>query len=150
MRTIRYRGLRKDNPTIWVYGFYVTSSIEHHAGERHFIVCGDNPSLYAGREFIEVLPESVGQWTGLDLDDKEVYENDILKGGNGKLWVIIFKKYGWWVCNEKIADRMSHKFAGAESYPLLQYLNMSMESGIKMATVIGSIHTHPELIKEKV
>jgi len=62
MRTIKFRGLRFDGKG-WVCGHYYDDEIQS------FIISGINT--------YEVIPESIGQFTGLiDVDGKEIYEGD--------------------------------------------------------------------------
>ena len=67
MREIRFRGKRVDNGE-WVYGYFLI------AASMPFI------SVFGEMNPILVIPESVGQFTGLhDKNGKEVYEGDILR-----------------------------------------------------------------------
>jgi len=62
MRTIKFKGLRVDGKG-WVCGHYYDDEIQS------FIISGINT--------YEVIPESVGQFTGLiDIQGKEIYEGD--------------------------------------------------------------------------
>jgi hypothetical protein len=62
MRTIKFRGLRVDGKG-WVCGHYYDDEIQS------FIISAINT--------YEVIPESVGQFTGLiDIQGKEIYEGD--------------------------------------------------------------------------
>jgi uncharacterized phage protein (TIGR01671 family) len=81
-RQIKFRGKRTDNGE-WVYGYYVV------ADEKHYIFTGQTGLSQASaahvimyKDFVryEVIPETVGQFTGvLDLfDEKEICEGDIL------------------------------------------------------------------------
>lgn len=80
-RTIKFRG--KDIKTgEWVYGYYSVFTYESQGGDYprddtgHFImpIKGDNDQREED-EYVRVIPESVGQFTGsLDRADKEVYE----------------------------------------------------------------------------
>jgi hypothetical protein len=64
MRTIKFRGLRVDGKG-WVCGHYYDDEIQS------FIIYGINT--------YEVIPESVGQFTGLiDIQGKEIYEGDYI------------------------------------------------------------------------
>lgn len=80
MREILFRGKRKDNGE-WVEGFLLK-------GQRTYIVTLDavdymvvSISYAACVELVEVIPESVSQYTGLtDKNGEKIFEGDLLNG----------------------------------------------------------------------
>lgn len=85
-RTIKFRGKRLDNGE-WLYGSLIvwvdscTIYADAPSPKRYFITENDRGCLntISGQYAKEVIPETVGQYTGtIDIDDKEIYEGDIV------------------------------------------------------------------------
>lgn len=78
--------------------------------------------------YVEVHPESVGQFTGLtDKSGKEIYDGDILDGNR----VVTFKYGAFW--NDEIF--------GKGKFPICFHLSEKLDHKI-----IGNIHDNPELL----
>lgn len=129
MRTIKFRGKTHGNGK-WYYGSLVYSN-EINAAIYFQIGSG----LVKTMDWVYVIPETIGQFTGLyDCDGKEIYEGDILRFGNSKCGVCEVK---W---DESIA-----------AFCICFYFKDEIGSrplggGVEFA-IIGNIHDNPELLK---
>lgn len=130
MREIKFRGKRMDNGE-WVFGDY--GKFHKRDGDwTHEIHC-PIPKI-SGSYWNEVIPETVGQFTGLlDRRGKEIYEGDILKriGDDGDEIFII----EW---NEQSGGFNLNYIYFGEIYDLEELWSDSQ--------VIGNIHDNPELM----
>lgn len=138
MREILFRGKRVDNGE-WVFGSYAFEprrkgafgqTISDLDQERHYIVSKKN------YEYWEVVPETVGQYTGLtDKNGKRIFEGDIVSSNKRKTWIgmgeVWFGNSAFW-CGER------------EWAKLLRVVCLEDEQ----AEIIGNIHDNPELLEE--
>lgn len=129
MRKIQFRGKCKDNNE-WVIGGY------YPLYPNHIIVVDHRVLGEADRvNHYEVVPETVGQFTGLtDKNGKEIYEGDIL--------------YMWNTGMKKAIVKFTHgTFAlFVEDDKYLQPLNLQYWLD---SEIIGNIHDNPELFKKE-
>lgn len=129
MREILFRGKRKDNGE-WVYGAYYKQ--EHIYGYEKVVHCiitsKDVLSNDLGLDYEEVIPETIGQYTGLtDKNGKKIFEGDIAKDNYGNIYRIIFSDMGYFC---------------AENYIFWEFI-----TDLGEIEVIGNIHDNPELLK---
>lgn len=163
MREILFRGKRKDNGE-WVEGDYAYSNTE----DKHYIICDlemqsmsyEENDLYA-IEWYEVIPETVGQYTGLSdksSSNKKIFEGDywIDKDNENDIMVVeyrdgqfCFVAYGY--CGAFMPygyDETGGSFGEVDCISFSEYYDD--ETGIIAVEIIGNIHDNPELLKGSV
>lgn len=133
-RTIKFRGKRLDNGG-WVYGELCTprlfDSKRGYFGE-------DVPCIFCDEGNVPIIPESVGQFTGLlDKNGKEIYEGDIIS----------------------LRDYIAEVRWNSNLSAFCIRFSFESELGIKplgswidrrrRCNVIGNIHDNSELLNEK-
>lgn len=125
MREILYRGKRKDNGE-WVKGYFYRISEKLNP----FIMLIDSNA-----ESREVIPETIGQYTGLtDKNGKKICEGDILRIG-GCYFDVIYRNGGFVWRGMKLNKFVN--YADSDS-------NIEQFSFVE---VIGNIYDTPEMPK---
>ena len=142
MREILFRGKRKSNGE-WAYGNFVRGCVDDFA----YIVEFGNKELC--RNYVEVIPETVGQFTGLtDKNGKRIFEGDMIKPFDDEIdkMVVEFRQGQFLLCSYGERGYMaeygweeSGNYGCFEAEPLSSYGD-DIE-------VIGNIHDNPELLK---
>lgn len=136
MREILFRGKRADNGE-WVYGYYSNlGSYSRITKEK--VTTGEMGSIIEC-ENIEVLPETVGQYTGLtDKNGKKIFEGDIINAYHNR--DLLNVSYVVFDSGEFLCELISGNFIDCcETLP-----EQETECGIE---IIGNIHDNPELLE---
>ncbi len=134
MRKIKFRA-KSIKDKSWVYGYLfidISSDID-----RYFLITEkaeycDITEFIDGTEdkIIEVIPETVGQFTGLyDKNGKEIYEKDIVKQGS-VLGKVFFEDGCFWV-----------EWENEDEPHQLYWVNDEIE-------VVGNVCDNPEMLKK--
>ena len=129
MRTIKFRGKSIDGKE-WLYGDLVSS-----ADKKRFAILVNNKESY---DECEVAPETVGQFSGLyDCDGKKIFEGDILKWSNGRMYVIKFWQGMFYASVEECNEGFR---CGFPRHALTEHED-------RKCTIVGNIYDNPELLK---
>ena len=141
MREILFRGKRVDNGE-WVKGFYVKAS--HHWNKRgiheDWIVtsASQNGGWFTVNGRYAVIPETVGQYTGLkDKNGEMIFEGDIVESKP-----YMHYEYGIVACRNhafRIVEFDGGMLTCPEAEPLL--------NADKIVEVVGNVFDAPELLK---
>lgn len=107
MRSIEFRGLVADEPYTWVHGHLLSKNRIHQEYEPKCGCCGIG--------IFNVLPESIGQYTGCrDKHNIKIYEKDLVKDfESGNLFVVKYEEGAFLLEDEDM--RMTYLLW---SYPL--------------------------------
>lgn len=129
----------------WVQGSYMTLNKTTYCFKEDYEAHPDNTEHYIVFDEMmdwglpnrhlqaDVIPETVGQYTGLtDKNGKKIFEGDIANGfymlhPDRKIYQVVYKKTGFYYCDED----------GVTWHP----------DHIDNFVVIGNIHDNPELLK---
>jgi uncharacterized phage protein (TIGR01671 family) len=126
MREIKFRGLHVQKK-IWIYGF-LFANINPHKKETEFIDHAIWEGLRGIDNLRQVIPETVGQFTGLkDKKGVKIYEGDIIDEGKVYFDITLL---GFFV--ESLSD---------EDEPVKPLYD------IAFVEILGNIHQNPELLK---
>lgn len=140
MREILFRGKRLDNGEL-VEGSLVIANDRINNGKCYILPClsdfscGDRGNRIRVGNFVEVYPDTVGQYAGFcDDNGKKIFEGDIVLDRWNKPKAVLF-------CTEDVAS------CGC-CYPLFEGSGFKAENTLLPYTcVIGNIHDNPELLK---
>lgn len=139
-REILFRGKRTDNGE-WVEG-YLCECHHKDTGKYDYAI---QEMFENGYIMHEVIPETVGQYTGLtDKNGKKIFEGDILESRasdnkeDWKRWIVTFHD-GSFCFERDISRKRKHKHE--------QNLLCADEVKLYGLAVIGNIHDNPELME---
>ena len=135
-REIKCRGKEVDNGE-WVFGYYGVKGKDTNLEKHYIIQCEFNANV-SGYPFyfidIEVIPETVSQFTGLkDAKEEEVYEGDILK-----------RKYIYF--GKKRKYKTTVKWINEKSAFCIEHESILGNFNLKEFEIIGNIYDNPELL----
>lgn len=133
-REILYCGKRIDNGE-WVEGYFIETENPVY---RAFIISSIDIDVHScgmdilDSEIFEVIPETVGEYTGLtDENGKKIFENDILLGAWHTKLIVYY--------DDCYLGFRAREVSGREN-DISYYDNGKLE-------VIGNIHDNPELLE---
>lgn len=151
-RVIKFRG-KSVKTGEWLYG-YLQKYQETHASR--LCVCAASVRTWSDALLYEVIPETIGQFTGLhDKNGKEIYEGDIVKnkeiGGYGLEYVGVVRYYEN-DCRFGIDITATNKFSTRILFTKGECTINDGHCTIKYTNeyeVQGNIHDNPELLNNK-
>lgn len=135
MREILFRAKERYSG-VWVEGALLKDNV------FTYILSGNpkvNVGLHVTTEVAEVLPKTVGQFTGLtDKNGKMIFEGDIISTDIARGFLVVEFKGGAFVfnCNDGEDDYYDHINCSHE-----------LDNEYKYGEIIGNIHDNPELLE---
>lgn len=137
MRDILFKGKRTDNGE-WVTGqLYKRSLYYGDPSVKYYIIVSTEDLGYdQALEYYEVIPETVGQFTGYtDGKDKRIFEGDIIRGYH-PIW------------SEAVIGLVEYKFDSFGWYMYEDENILRHIGNLDDTETIGNIYDNPELWEE--
>ncbi len=129
MREIKFCGKRVDNGE-WAAGYYWANELDNHFIR---VTIDEETGMFVLEDY-KVIPETVGQFTGLlDKNGKEIYEGNIVDH-YATFGYVLFED-GMFTLSTSAKVNFGHR------QPLCYIDSLQCE-------IIGNIHENPELLKE--
>ena len=131
MREILFRGKRVDNGE-WAYGSLLRDTEQN---DDYIAECFEDGAAYIR----EVIPETVGQYTGLtDKNGTKIFEGDIVSTDIKRPYLIVEFRDGCFMfnCND----------GGEDYYDIMLPICKEPQKEYKYGEVIGNIHDNPEML----
>lgn len=129
IRSIEFRGKRVDNGE-WIYGVPFFQENQCYMIEDLFI-CDEYQCT--GATNTEVIPDTIGQYTGLTANGTKIFEGDIVKYGD--------------TVHEVVFEQRNGTAYFGLVYSSIETLSFGHYQDLKQIEVIGNIHDNPELLK---
>jgi len=153
MREILFRGKRVDTGE-WVYGNLNYGTIEIESIKDNYCISDFDVNPW-DKKFYPVIPETVGQYTGLnDQNGNKIFEGDIVHYYCSDVTALV--KFGLYVdidVNKEaygFYSEYKESEIGGSSEKLVQEVIDHRESDEEYGCeVIGNIHDNPELLEVK-
>lgn len=148
MREILFRGKRVDNGE-WVNGYFIKANHHwHEHGVHEDWIAVDtiqNGGWCNVRGKYAVIPETVGQYTGLNIGNEKLFEGDIVEWHEDydDKWGYSQTAVGRSVV---IWDKENFCWAFETNAEYIQPFN---DWNWNSSYIIGNIHDNPELLKER-
>lgn len=135
-REIKFRGKCACE---WHYGHFFAYRNDGGGTGAHFII--EQESEDVNVKSIQVIPDTIGQFTGLhDKNGKEIYEGDIIAVNGMQIGYIVGGVRGY--CYDVIYTPA--KSNGEKAWPLYSVVTIDYPNKCE---VIGNIHDNKELLK---
>lgn len=142
MREILFRGKIKDDGDWEEGGLVVFTDYDSGLKEYWIVHPGQTVDFRDDREY-EVVPETVGQYTGLtDKNGEKIFEGDIVKTKYGRLCIVVWFSSqacnGWDLETIRTVENCVHT-----KYP--DAIDLYKKENLE---IVGNIHDNPELLEE--
>ena len=143
MREILFRGIWVHGNKEWIEGDLVRDSEgKPHIVDTKYAVYWGGESIFVCEDECEVIPETVGQYTGLtDKNGKKIFEGDIISTDIKRPYLIVEFRDGCFMfnCND----------GGEDYYDIMLPICKEAHTEYEYGEIIGNIHDNPELLEVK-